>query len=92
MTEPLASNCVPLLVQAGELGLKLEIKDFKTLTVEPAERLTPDLADQLRANKWFLLTMLTWPFVRCYSKTLQETIYFCEDEATKAALVQPGSR
>jgi pyrroloquinoline quinone (PQQ) biosynthesis protein C len=32
-----------------------------------------------------------WPFCMAYSKTLEETIFFCEDEATKAALIEAGA-
>jgi hypothetical protein len=63
MTTPLPENCVPLLCQAAELGLKLEVKDSRTLTVEPASRCPPDFADALRAHKWHLLCVLSLPFV-----------------------------
>jgi hypothetical protein len=44
------------------------------------------------ARKWHLLTMLTsWPLVIAYSQTLGETIFFCQDEATKAALQNAGT-
>jgi hypothetical protein len=91
MTTPLPENCVPLLVQAAELGLKLGIKDSRTLTVEPAERCPREFADALRAHKWHLLYLLSLPFVMVYSKALEETVFFCEDEDTKAALIEAGA-
>jgi hypothetical protein len=89
MTTPLPENCVPLLCQAAELGLKLGVKDSRTLTVEPAERCPSEFADALRAHKWQLLVVLGLPFVMVYSKAIEETIFFCADEDTKAALVNP---
>jgi hypothetical protein len=91
MTTPLPENCVPLLCQAAELGLKLGVKDSRTLTVEPAERCPSEFADALRAHKWQLLVVLGLPFVMVYSKAIEETIFFCADEDTKAALVQAGA-
>jgi hypothetical protein len=91
MTTPLPENCVPLLCQAAELGLKLEVKDSKTLTVEPADRCPAEFMDALRRYKWLLLCVLQLPFVLVRSATLQETVFFCEDEATKAALVEAGA-
>jgi len=91
MTTPLPENCVPLLCQAAELGLKIDVKDSRTLTVEPADRLPAEFADQLRVHKWHLLAMLSWPFVMLHSQTLEETVFFCHDEVTKAALIEAGA-
>jgi hypothetical protein len=44
-----------------------------------------------RAHKWHLLSSLQLPFVMAYSQAVQETIFFCEDEDTKAALTQAGA-
>jgi len=35
--------------------------------------------------------MLSWPFVMVYSQALGETVFFCEDEDTKASLVEAGA-
>ncbi len=35
--------------------------------------------------------MLAWPFCIAYSRTLQETIFLCKDEDTKAALIEAGA-
>jgi hypothetical protein len=53
--------------------------------------LTREFADQLRAHKPDLLALLKLPFVMAYSETIQDTIFFCKDEATKAALVEAGA-
>jgi hypothetical protein len=89
MTTPLPEKTVPLLMQA-ELGLKIEVKDSKTLTAEPAERLTSEFADALRVHKSYLLVLLSLPFVMVHSQTLEETIFFAEDENTKATLIEAG--
>ena len=91
MTTPLPENCVPLLCQAAELGLKLGVKDSRTLTVEPADRCPPEFADALRVHKWHLLVVLSLPFVMVFSETLEETVFFCADEHTKAALLKAGA-
>jgi hypothetical protein len=59
--------------------------------VTPDYLLTKDFADQLRAHKPDLLALLQLPFCMVYSETLQDTIFFCEDEATKGALVEAGA-
>ena len=91
MTTPLPEKTVPLLMQAVELGLKIEVKDSKTLTVEPAERLTSEFGDALRVHKSYLLVLLSLPFVMVHSQTLEETIFFAEDENTKATLIEAGA-
>jgi hypothetical protein len=87
MSEP---TPIAVLKEAAERGLTLSINGRK-LRVTPAEHLTPDFYETLRQHKWHLLTMLSWPFCMAYSKTLGETIFFCEDEATKAALIEAGA-
>jgi hypothetical protein len=79
-----------VLERAAELGLKLGIEPPDTLTVQPVDRCPADFADTLRAYKRHLLGVLSLPFVMMYSKALEETVFFCQDEATKAALVQAG--
>jgi hypothetical protein len=44
-----------------------------------------------RAHKWHLLSSLRLPFVMVFSEALGETIFFCEDERTKEALIQAGA-
>jgi len=44
-----------------------------------------------RAHKWHLLSSLQLPFVMVFSEALGETIFFCQDEATKEALIEAGA-
>jgi hypothetical protein len=81
---------IAVMKEAAERGLTLSINGTK-LRVTPAERLTPDFAQTLKAHKWHLLSMLTWPFVMVYSQALGETIFFCEDEDTRGALIEAGA-
>jgi hypothetical protein len=82
---------IALLRKAADLGLKLGREDRDTLTVEPAERCPPAFVDTLKDHKWLLLDLLQLPFVMVFSQILEETIFFCEDKATKAALVKAGA-
>jgi hypothetical protein len=79
-----------VLKAAADRGLTLRINGEK-LRVLPAEHLSPDFANTLRSYKPRLLSLLRLPFVMLYSETLEETIFFCQDEATKAALVEAGA-
>jgi hypothetical protein len=84
------STTIEVFQKAAELGLKLGVEPPGTLTLQPASRCPPEFADALRAHKWHLLHLLGLPFVMVHSAT-QETIFFCEDEDTKAALVEAGA-
>jgi hypothetical protein len=80
-----------LIQQAADYGLKLGFEPPDTLTVEPGENCPPEFAPVLKTHKPALLSLLRLPFVMVYSETLEETVFFCEDEDTKAALVQAGA-
>ena len=80
-----------ILQKAGDLGLLLGLKPPDTLTVESAKRWPKDFADTLRDYKPQLLALLRLPFVMVYSQALGETIFFCEDEDTRAALQEAGA-
>ncbi|HSS18348.1 MAG TPA: hypothetical protein VLQ29_15480 [Candidatus Dormibacteraeota bacterium] len=82
---------IEVFQEAAERGLKLGIEPPHTLTVQPANRCPRDFADTLIQHKWHLLAILQLPFTMAYSQTLGETIFLCEDEATKAALVEAGA-
>jgi hypothetical protein len=82
---------ITLLQRAAEHGLKLGSEGRHTLTVEPAERCPPSFADTLKDHKWLLLDLLRLPFAMVFSKALGETIFFCQHEDTKAALVEAGA-
>jgi hypothetical protein len=82
---------IEVFTEAAERGLKLGLKAPATLIVESAKRWPRDFAETLRDYKPRLLTLLQLPFVMVYSRALEETIFFCEDEATKDALVEAGA-
>ena len=82
---------ITILQKAADLDLKLGFKPPDTLTVEAAKRWPKELAETLQDYKLRLLALLRLPFCMVYSETLNETIFFCEDEATKAALVEAGA-
>jgi hypothetical protein len=82
---------ISILQKAADLGLRLGLKSPNTLTVESAEPWPSKFADTLRDYKTRLIALLRLPFVMMYSEILKETIFFCGDEATKAALVESGA-
>ena len=82
---------IALLQKAADLGLKLGSEGRHTLTVEPASRCPRAFADTLKDHKWLLLDLLRLPFVMMFSETLSETIFFCEDEDTREALIDVGA-
>jgi hypothetical protein len=77
--------------KAADLGLKLGAKSPDTLTVEPAERCPKDFVPILKAHKPALLALLKLPFVMVFSAVLDETVFFTENEDSKAALVEAGA-
>jgi hypothetical protein len=87
----MTTTTIQVFAEAAERGLKLGSKPPHTLTVEPAERCPKDFVPVLKAHKPALLALLKLPFVMVFSQTLGETIFFCEDEATKVALVEAGA-
>jgi hypothetical protein len=84
-------TAIALLQRTASLGLKLGVEGRNTLTVEPASRCPRAFADTLKDHKWLLLDLLRLPFVMVFSEALGETVFFCEDEVTKAALVEAGA-
>jgi hypothetical protein len=82
---------IALLQKAADLGLKLGSEGRHTLTVEPARRCPRAFADTLKDHKWLLLDLLQLPFVMVFSETLEETIFFCEDEDTRGVLIEAGA-
>ena len=50
-----------------------------------------EFAQILRDYKLRLLALLRLPFCVVFSQILGETIFFCEDEHTKTALVEAGA-
>jgi hypothetical protein len=86
-----AATAIEVLQKAAEFGLKLGFEPPDTLTVQPANRCPVEFAIKLKALKPRLLALLRLPFVMAYSQILEETIFFCDDQATKAALVEDGA-
>jgi hypothetical protein len=84
-------NTIGILQRAADLGIKLAFEPPNTLTYEPIERCPPAFVDTLKDHKWLLLDLLRLPFVMVFSEALGETVFFCEDEATKTALISSGA-
>ena len=82
---------IALLQQAADCGLRLGFEPPNTLTVAPARLCPLEFANRLKAHKTNLLDLLRLPFCMAYSEALGETIFFCQDEDTKAALVEAGA-
>jgi hypothetical protein len=74
-----------------ELGLKLGVEPPDTLTLQPARLCSAEFAEVLKAHKPALLALLRLPFVMVFSQILGETLFFCEDDDTRGALVQAGA-
>jgi hypothetical protein len=85
------TTTIEVFQKAAELGLKLGFEPPDTLTVKPARLCSADFSQALKAHKPALLALLRLPFAMVESQILEETIFFCEDEDTKAALVQAGA-
>ena len=82
-----------VISEARERGLVLTPRGDQ-LGARPNRLLTPDFAHKLCEFKPALLPLLqtkgiTW--IEVYSERLGETIFFCEDEPTKEALVEAGA-
>jgi len=82
---------VEVLTRAAQLGVKLGRRSDGKLTFDPAARCPADFVATLQAFKQPLLALLGLPFVLVDSKALGETIFFADDEDTKAALVEGGA-
>ena len=82
---------ISLLEQAADLGLRLAFIPPDTLDVKAPGLWPQSFADTLRENKPQLLALLQLPFVMVFSETLEQDVFFVEDEATKAALIQAGA-
>jgi hypothetical protein len=81
---------IALLQDAAERGLKLEAHG-DDLHVIPGDRVPTEFAEVLIAHKPTLLALLQLPFVMVYSETLDETVFFCQDEPTRAMLIAAGA-
>jgi len=81
---------IEVLKEAADRGLKVEAHG-NDLYVIPGDRVPGDFVPVLKQHKPQLLALLRLPFVLVYSRPLEETVFLCEDEATKAALVEAGA-
>ena len=84
-------SAVQVLEKAADYGLKLAIAPPNRLAYQPLEKCPKEFVETLRSYKPRLLSLLRLPFVMVDSQILQETLFFCEDEDTKAALVEAGA-
>ena len=84
-------STIQVLERAADLGLKLAIAAPDRLTYQPIEKCPLDFVETLKTYKGRLLNLLRLPFVMVFSETLGETIFFCEDEDTRTALVEAGA-
>jgi hypothetical protein len=82
---------IQVLQRASALGLRLGFEPPETLTFQPANRCPRDFVPLLQEHKPWLLALLRHPFVMVYSKALEEIVFFCEDENTKAMLARAGA-
>jgi hypothetical protein len=88
------ATTIEVLQAAADHGLKLGFEPPDTLTFQPAERCPKDFVPILKAHKSALLALLaskgrTW--IELYSERLGETVFFCEDEETRDALINAGA-
>ena len=81
---------ISVLKEAAESGLHLEAQP-DGLHVNPGEQCSPAFEETLRAYKPQLLALLQLPFVMVFSQILEETLFFCQDQRTKAALIDAGA-
>ena len=85
------NEAIQVLQKASELGLKLGFEPPDTLTFQPDKCCPPTFVAHLKAHKAQLLELLKLPFVMVYSKAVEETLFFCQDENTRAALIEAGA-
>ena len=86
-----AQTPIEVFAEAKKRGLKLNFEPPFTLVVNPRNRCPSNFVDTLSQHKPRLLALLELPFCMLYSRTLEENVFFCEDEETKAALVAAGA-
>jgi hypothetical protein len=87
-------TCLDVIAEARQMGLTLWAKDNGKLGFRPGRLCPPEFKEKLAANKAQLLALLraqgiTW--IEVYSERIGETLFFCEDDATRAALIKAGA-
>ena len=83
-------STIDIFQQAAGRGLRLKAVG-NDLHVNPARCCPPDFVPVLRAHKLDLLSLLQLPFVMVDSKALGESVFFRDDEGTKATLAEAGA-
>jgi hypothetical protein len=84
-------STIQVLGRAADYGLKLAIAPPNRLTYQPLEKCPKEFVETLRSYKPRLLSLLRLPFVMVDSEILGETIFFCADDDTRAALIEAGA-
>jgi hypothetical protein len=79
---------VAILQRAADLGLKLTFTPPDALDVKASGPWPREFADTLRSHKPQLIALLKLPFVMVFSQIIEETVFFCADEPTRAALIE----
>jgi len=87
-------TCLDVIAEARQMGLTLWAKDDGKLGFKPQRRCPPEFRKKLGAHKPQLLALLgaqgiTW--IEIHSERIGETLFFCEDDVTRAALVKAGA-
>ena len=82
---------IAILQKTADLGLTLSFTPPDTLDVKASGPWPKSFADTLRTYKPQLLDLLRLPFVMVFSQILEETVFFCQDEATRGALIEAGA-
>jgi hypothetical protein len=87
-------TALDLIAAAGQLGLTLRAKENGKLGFKPERLCPPEFKAKLKTHKAELLTLLqaksvTW--IEVHSERIGETIFFCADGDTKAALIEAGA-
>jgi hypothetical protein len=86
-------TALELIAEAEQQGLTLKATG-NYLDVIPGRLCPPEFALKLRAHKSELLSLLrmrgvTW--IEVYSERIGESLFFCEDEETRDALIEAGA-
>src|SRR5215831_4644983 len=83
-----------VLSESKDLGLILWAKDNGKLGFKPERLCSAEFMEKLRAHKPQLLPLLqtkevTW--IEVFPEHIGETVFFCEDDDTKTALIEAGA-
>jgi hypothetical protein len=82
---------ISILLRATDLGLKLSFIPPDTLDVKASGPWPREFADTLREHKRELIALLRLPIVMVFSEAVGQTLFFCQDDDTRAALCAAGA-